>query len=85
MTVHLHESSKQHEWLSALQSLNHQGCLVVKHEPDDTRRYERARTQLVFVLKQAFVMGTRPSAGHEEYAVDLAMWCQSPAGWGCGF
>jgi hypothetical protein len=81
----LQELRVQVNWLTVLQSLNRAGCLVVKHEPDDTARYERARTQLPFVLKRSHILGTRFSVGHEDYAIDVACWCQSPAGRACGF
>lgn len=71
-------------WRQVLASLSDSGSLIIAHEPEDTRRYQRARTQIRYVIRVSIPVGVRPAVGHEEYAFEVMMWCPAPDGRRCG-
>jgi hypothetical protein len=71
-------------WNQILTRLSALGSLIIAHEPEDTRRYQRARTQVRYVLRVSVPVGMRPAVGHEDYALEVMMWCRAPDGRRCG-
>ena len=71
------------DWLEQLRTLPPQRRLV-HHEPE-TARYRRARRYLDHVVRKSSCLGQRPAAEGPEHAVEVALWCRSPVGRGCGF